>query len=1002
MLEAIAFQARARTIDHLGREQIADCPTAITELWKNSFDAYARGVHLHILDGEVCTAALVDDGHGMSKEELLNKWLVLGTESKALGTEVPEADRHGLPLRRRQGQKGIGRLSAAALGPLMLLVSKRMNSFFVAALIDWRLFENPFLYLNDIKIPVVEFETTSELLPLIDQMFDRLMSNIWGDSSDPARNTRITEAWSRFDELEAKDGRPSTRSAIEQVLIKASITERQLSHWPVWTGERPHGTAIIVADIAFDLRAQLPNALDVSDEAVAAAATARLTNTLNNFVDPYAGDFDRPDIPEMPTPPAQTLLGMPVEFAYGATAWEGSLNRLVVSDVRDFGLVNLESLEHVVDGWLDSTGVFRGRIKAFGKWLDEIVVIGPEAPLKLRSDSRVGPFGLRLATFEQELRNTTHDPAVHATLLKVAKASAGFFVFRDGLRVLPYGREDNDFFEIERRRGMHAGREYWSIRRLFGRVALTMGENPNLKDKAGREGFIDNKAAKLFRDLVENVLQVTARRFFGTDSLIRKNTLPQINADFAGQKAEAAQKMLGSIRRKNFRKNLDLFLPQARIIHTELEQIASAARSDTFPSDEQSLLALRSKVEGLRERQSQMTLGTAPTNLGALEKSFREFRSAMSQSSDLIVQLRDSISIAIDRVKPRSPNEVAHTELNRNAAYLHGRIRKWGAECKQLLSAEAQRLNDLIETRNKNYHAATLPLLKDLDSGEVSLSDLLRKLDREKELQDEENARTFHSYISTLNSLAENIDLEGLVTFALEENAANRQEIQRLNALAQLGITVEIVSHEIAGFESAITSGLKNLPDEAKSTNAYLTIKHSHDSLSERLRFLAPLKLSGERSGQWINGAEISKFVGDLLSTSLKANNVTLEHSAAFDRFSVFDQFARLLPVFINLVNNAIYWVARTHQTEKVVLLDVFKERVFVSDNGPGVDPQDVSNLFSLFFTRKLRGGRGVGLYLCRANLAAAGHSIEYVTDGKMKRLPGANFAVAFIGAKYD
>ncbi len=50
MIEARAFQTRARTVDHLGREQIADCPTAISELWKNAFDAYARNVELNIHD----------------------------------------------------------------------------------------------------------------------------------------------------------------------------------------------------------------------------------------------------------------------------------------------------------------------------------------------------------------------------------------------------------------------------------------------------------------------------------------------------------------------------------------------------------------------------------------------------------------------------------------------------------------------------------------------------------------------------------------------------------------------------------------------------------------------------------------------------------------------------------------------------------------------------------------------------------------------------------------
>lgn len=1001
MVDAIAFQARARTIDHLGREQIADCPTAITELWKNAFDAYARNVHLHIMDGDVCTAALVDDGHGMSKSELLSKWLVLGTESKATGASVPESDRNGLPIRRRQGQKGIGRLSAAALGPLMLLLSKRVEAPYVAALIDWRLFENPFLYLSDIKIPIIEFQTKEDFLPLVDQLFDSLMGNVWGDSQDLERNVRLEKAWKMFDDMEREEGRLSTRNAIEQVLLKASITDRQLNHWPVWTSQSEHGTAMIVADAAFDLRAQIPSFVDISDAAVAAAATSRLTNTLNNFVDPYSGDFSGPEISTITGEATHSQNARPVDFSYGATAWEGALNKALVTDNRVFGLINLESLEHIVDGWMDSAGVFRGRIKAFGKWLEESVVIGPESPLKLRSDSRVGAFGLRLATFEMELRNSTHEPAVHANLTKIVKDSAGFFVFRDGLRVLPYGREDNDFFEIERRRGMHAGREYWSIRRLFGRVAISMAENPNLKDKAGREGFIDNKAAKVFRDLVENVLQVTARRFFGSDSTIRKNTIPQLQENYDRLRAEEAQKKLGSLRRKNFRKNLGLFLPEIINIRDELENLADMARKDTLPGDEQGLFSLRTEVEGLRDRQSQLTLGPTPATLGTLEKSFREFRSAMNRSSELIVQLRNSLSVAIDQIKPRSPNEIAHTELNRNAAYLHARIRKWGAECRQSLAAESQRLGELIEGRNKGYHAVALPLLGDLDAGMLSFSDVLRKLDLYKEEHDRENERMFGSYISTLQSMAQNIDLESLASFALEENAANRQEIERLNSLAQLGITVEIVSHEIAGLESAISNGLSRLPNEAKNTDAYLTIKHSHDSLSDRLRFLAPLKLSGERVSQWITGTEIANFVGDLLKDSLNENSIILESTQAFREFSVFDQFARLVPVFINLVNNSLYWVARSDQHKKIILLDANNERIFISDNGPGVDPQDVSSLFSLFFTRKLRGGRGVGLYLCRANLAAAGHSIDYVTEKEFQRLPGANFTIKFSGAKY-
>lgn len=180
MTAQVTFQTRARTIDHLGREQIADCPTAISELWKNAYDAYAQHVELHLFDGDVKVAAIFDDGHGMNRQEFESKWLTVGTESKTNGFEIPEKDRNGLSPRPKQGQKGIGRLSSAALGPLLLLVSKRKNEDFVAALIDWRLFENPFLYLHDIRIPITGFSKASDLIEELPALFDQMMGNIWG------------------------------------------------------------------------------------------------------------------------------------------------------------------------------------------------------------------------------------------------------------------------------------------------------------------------------------------------------------------------------------------------------------------------------------------------------------------------------------------------------------------------------------------------------------------------------------------------------------------------------------------------------------------------------------------------------------------------------------------------------------------------------------------------------------------------------------------------------
>ena len=984
-----AFQTRARTIDHLGREQIADCPTAISELWKNSYDAYARSVALHIFDGKVLTAALVDNGHGMSRQEFMEKWLVVGTESKISDEKVPKIDRNGLPVRERQGQKGIGRLSSAALGPLLLLVSKRRTEAFVAALTDWRLFENPFLYLQDIEIPIVEFDVKTELLELLPSMFERLMGNVWGNGASPDRDERISSAWKRFDELNKQMSQPSVREKIESTLVDATFGQRQLDQWPVWAGHSPSGTALIVADISFDLEAQLPGRNLDADEPLVRQAKERLFQTLSNFTDPFAG-------------PRESSSNAAEGFRYSVTAWEGALGQPIVSDERSFRYENLEDLEHVVEGLVDRAGIFSGRVKAFGQWLDSATTVNPLSPVPNRADSIVGPFHIRLGTFEQVQLVSSHPPAVHANLIEQADKYAGFMVYRSGLRVMPYGREDSDFFEIEKRRTLSAGREFWSNRRLFGRVALTREENPNLKDKAGREGIIDNKAAKAFRDIVENILMVTARKYFGSASPVRKEFLPDIREARKREQAKLAEKQVKARKRREFRGNLERALNPMRAVVSELEVLAEKARSDSLPVDESSLTGLSERVGALKQVRAELSVGPPPTTLGSLENDYRQYRESYLRSGDLIATLSSSLSTAIEKVKPQTKRDIAYSALSRNAVFLQDRLRKWSAEAKQLLSNELARVASVVDDRNKKYHAATLSLLEGLDRLACSISDVLEKLDVEKDRQDRENEEFFDPYISTLRNLAESVDLEALVTVTMDDSDQARSEIDRLNGLAQLGITVEIVGHEIEGLDMTITHGLRELADKNRGNAFFDAIKTAHEELTDRLRFLSPLKLSGERHPTTLSGADISDYVSRFLHKVLDSRSIEFYASPAFRRFSVFDEPSRIFPVFINLVNNAAYWVGQSPYLEKNILLDAENGRVFVADDGPGIDPDDVKSLFSLFFTRKVRGGRGVGLYLCRANLAASGHSISYVTDPSMKKLSGANFAIEFRGGRYE
>jgi len=550
MVSSATFKTRARALDHLGREQIADGPTAISELWKNAYDAYARNVELHIFDSLVPSAMIVDDGHGMSRQEFEDRWLVIGTESKFDNGNGPPQDQNGLPRRERQGQKGIGRLSSASLAPILMILSKRRDQPFVAALVDWRLFENPFLLLQDVQIPVVEFDKPEDFSEQFEVMRDTLIGNAWGDKEDKKRDQRLKSAWERFGEYENSQNKEATHIRIENTIINLELEDRFLDTWPVFTGKSETGTALMLADLTYDLRVQIRSDHDLADTETAKHSRTRFKQTLSSFTDFYVDDKDME---------AGLSAG---EFDFGVYVWAGEKRNEVITKSSDIGIDELHQLEHVVDGKIDKNGIFRGHIKAFGEWQKGIITIKPAHSPPVGPTTSVGPFRVRFGTFEQNISSSSLEKELHDRFKQLTEDHAGLMVYRDGLRVLPFGRVDNDFFEIEFRRSKHAGRELWAARRMFGRIALTRLGNPNLRDKAGREGLIDNQAAKTFRDLIENILKESARRYFGSNADLRKEKIGDIKRKKSAIKAEEERKKFLKKRRQAFRHHLDEFTPE--------------------------------------------------------------------------------------------------------------------------------------------------------------------------------------------------------------------------------------------------------------------------------------------------------------------------------------------------------------------------------------------------------------------------------------------------------
>lgn len=149
----------ARLIHSIGSELIGDSFAALVELVKNSYDADAENVEINFnykeINGQESLVITVkDDGHGMSFDTVIHKWLVPATNDKLIRKKSP------LKNRDLQGRKGIGRFSAAMLGQELTLTSIDSLGEKTTLFVDWRIFdENQFL--DDIEL-LVEREQTNE------------------------------------------------------------------------------------------------------------------------------------------------------------------------------------------------------------------------------------------------------------------------------------------------------------------------------------------------------------------------------------------------------------------------------------------------------------------------------------------------------------------------------------------------------------------------------------------------------------------------------------------------------------------------------------------------------------------------------------------------------------------------------------------------------------------------------------------------------------------------
>lgn len=963
------FKARARAVDMLGRQQIAGVPNAISELFKNAHDAYADRVEVDYFRSDGLFV-LRDDGLGMTKEDFEERWLTLGTESK-----LPHSNSHlpsPPPNKTRRpitGEKGIGRLSIAVIGPQVLVLTRAKRdgelSDLVAAFIHWGMFELPGINLDQIQIPVRVFKGGT--LPNeadVAQMVDVVRQNaLKMHHVDPIATKRLLNELDLFD-----------------------IDLFELSHFlddPSLTLEG-HGTHFYILPAIETLAEDM--AIDVKGDEI-----SRLKKLLLGFTNTMT--------PRHKPAPIDTA------FRY----WETDEHDIdIIRDGEFFTPSEFTSADHHIEGQFDEFGQFQGKVTIYNQKPVQHIVSWPKSSRKV---TRCGPFSINLAYVQGRARESRLPPEEFTRLTRKLKRIGGLYIYRDGIRVLPYGDVDFDFLEMEKRRSLRASTYFFSYRRMFGVIEITREENSKLAEKAGREGFQENKAYREFKDILMNFFIQIAADFFR-----QGGHLSRLHAE---QKAELEREELARQKReKQSQKKRDEFQKKLNKLFSRLDQkepqkdatalvnslekqlARLSAQDDLTLFGEQILRAEAQAGRKLEELRHSYEL-SKPAGIGLPQDLNREwvayraelarvesevFTTTEKRIFEITTQVRQELSVVVDqrqRVKRLLEEMVSSSEKE---------VKKSVKETQKELKATQSRVGSLTKQVEQEIQNT-------VEQIELELTQLnLGQMDSERI---EEKRYQWESLISTQSKKEQEVlqhvgkqlasinwvrDEQGYLISNADMTAALESELlvlrERYEAdleLTQLGMAIEIISHEFNDSIRSIRDGLRRLKRwvdvNPRLKGLYQDIRANFEHLDGYLTMFTPLYRRLYRNKVRISGHEIAKYIQKLFEERLQKDKITLIVSPAFKKKEIVGYPSTFYPIFVNLVDNAIFWLKdRNHPRE--IYLDVKGDAFMVGDNGQGIPTRDALAVFEYGFTRK-PGGRGLGLYISREALKKVGYSLE-------------------------
>lgn len=973
------FKARARALDLLGRQQIAGIPTAINELIKNAHDAYADKFDIDFLRKENLLV-LRDDGLGMTKDEFESRWLTIGTESKFLNskTSLPPKD-NSKPSRPIMGEKGIGRLAIASIGKQVLIITKAkqrpQSHKIVTILINWEIFELAGINLEDIVIPIKEFDELpnendiEEIKQELQESLENLLDKQVISGSDFSRIS-------------------ATVSSLE--VNPTLINEQLIGDFDIQKTDKG-GTFFYISPVSETLIFDIEGDKD-SKEA------SKIEKMLIGFHNTMTPDHPKPIID--------------INFRdYKSN--DGSYINLIDKE-QFFTPEEFKLADHHFKGKFDEYGQFRGDVQIYREKKYDHIVNWTGNNFK---PTDCGSFEINLAYVQGQLKDSVVDLENWNRLTAKADKFGGLYIYKDNIRVLPYGDSDYDFLDIEKNRSKRATTYFFSYRRMYGTIDISHYGNSNLIEKAGREGFIENRAYRQLQAILKNFFIQLAADFFDDKSKTPQSEFyrEKKNERNSLYKALERRDKLAKTKKEKFLKDLDIFFNRLNEgkFDNDVNGFLKDAQ-DKFNSvlylkdlDEASQKILDTEFETRRKisdykrdisvsnpkgftisKSVRTDFDTYLTEYRILDETL--FKNAMQQIDGHVSDYSERLNIEISKRK----------RLEQAVEFI-------STEALKTNTKKRAETNEVVTDVSKKIKEVTNQLMLDLDfqirsvkdkfknlsvneADDFDLVEERKKMEAEIEMISDRNTHVMDRIIRQFESFYIDKDEDGniitndQVSDALAEELDElRERVQADVELSQLGLAVGILHHEFSSTVKSIRSSIRDLKAWSDVNDnlegVYNNIKVNFEHLDGYLNLFTPLNRRLNRKREDIGLLEIKTFLIDLFKTRMERHNILFKHTKGFAARKICGYRSTFYPAFVNLIDNAIYWLNQSNPEEKVIRLHADDSGVYISNNGAEISIQDKSRIFTMGFSRKANG-RGMGLSISQEVLNAENYNLSVVT----------------------